>query len=309
MGALLYLGFAFVSPVALVAAPLAVLLLFQRPGRRETVVALTLLAYVAWSVASGAAGFARFESACVFLLAGGVVVALALRPPATSGLVAAGLLAVAAASAVGVLLVAATPFSWDELRWMAERHFGAQARLVVGALTTAAAGTNPGQDMTALIAAVETSALATTRAVAAMLPALVLLQGVAALAAAWALYRSVARHPEGTPLPALKEFRFNDHLIWGVVAALVTLVVPGISALRAVGLNLAVFFGGLYVARGLGVLAALAAVGGFSGPLAVLFALFVTLFLLPLAAFAALALGVTDTWVDWRKLARSAKSG
>ena len=142
-----------------------------------------------------------------------------------------------------------------------------------------------------------------------MLPALVLLQSVAALAAAWALYRRVARDPEGTPLPALREFRFSDHLIWGVVAALVALVIPGISALRAVGLNLAVFFGGLYVARGMGVLAALAAVGGFGGPLAVLFVLLVTLFLLPLAAFAALAMGVTDTWVDWRKLARSAKKG
>lgn len=285
------------------------LLLFQRPGRRETVVALALLGYVAWSVAGGADGFARFENACVFLLAGGAVVALALRPPATTGLVSAGLVAVATAGATGVLLVAATPFSWGELRWLAERHFGAQARLLVSALTTAAAGTGSGQDTASLLAALEASALATTRAVAAMLPALVLLQSVAALAAAWALYRRVARDPEGTPLPALREFRFSDHLIWGVVAALVALVIPGISALRAVGLNLAVFFGGLYVARGMGVLAALAAVGGFGGPLAVLFVLLVTLFLLPLAAFAALAMGVTDTWVDWRKLARSAKKG
>jgi len=286
----------------MVAAPLAVLLLFQRPGGRETAAALALLGLVGWS-ASGGGDFARFEHACVFLLAGGVVIATAVRPPARGGVVTTGLLAVAAAGLAGALLVAVTSFSWNELRWLAERHFGAQARLLVRAIATAA-GAEPAPEVAALVAGIEASALATTRAMAAMLPALVLLQSVAALAAAWAIYRAIARQPEGTPLPALREFRFNDHLIWGIVAALVTLVVPGMAALRAVGLNLAVFFGGLYVARGLGVLATLAAAGGFGGPLAVLLVALVTLFLLPLAGIAALAVGVTDTWVDWRKLAR-----
>jgi hypothetical protein len=290
-----------------VAAPLVVLLLFQRPGRRESVLALALLAYLAWSV-SGGGEFARFEHGWVFLLAGGLVVATALRPPERSSLMATGLLAVGVAAVAGVVLIGITAFSFDQLRWLAERHYGGQARMLVRVLATAA-GPEPTAEVSAVIGAVESSALATARAVATLLPALVLLQSVAALAAAWAVYRAVARHPEGASLPRLREFRFSDHLIWGVVAALIALVLPGLAALRSVGLNLAVFFGGLYVARGLGVLAALAAAVGFGGPLAVTLVTFVTLFLLPIAAVTALAVGVTDTWVDWRKLTANRRSG
>jgi len=40
----------------------------------------------------------------------------------------------------------------------------------------------------------------------------------------------------------------------------------------------------------------------------VMFAVFVMLFLAPVAAIVALALGVTDTWVDWRTRAARARS-
>jgi hypothetical protein len=70
-----------------------------------------------------------------------------------------------------------------------------------------------------------------------------------------------------------------------------------------VGGNLATFFGGLYVIRGLGITAALAAAAGVGGPFAALLAGLVTVFLLPVALFGVLALGVTDTWIDWRRLA------
>ena len=86
--------------------------------------------------------------------------------------------------------------------------------------------------------------------------------------------------------------------------ALAALVLPiGTGLLRPIGGNLAAFFGGLYVARGLGVLLALAAAAGVGGPFAALFTVFITVFLLPLALFSTLAIGVSDTWVDWRKLA------
>jgi hypothetical protein len=45
------------------------------------------------------------------------------------------------------------------------------------------------------------------------------------------------------------------------------------------------------------------------GVFAGLLAFIVTVFLLPLVMFAALALGVTDTWVDWRKLATKKADG
>jgi hypothetical protein len=302
----LYFGLAFVSPLALVAAPLALLLLFQRPTPGEATIGAVLLGLTAWSVAHAGGGFELFEAAWVCLLAGGVAVALGMRAQETRGrLVSVGLMAVGAAAVAAVVLIAATSFSWSELFWLANRHYSMQARVVLEALTNQLQGVDGGADMLVQIEATldEMVALVTR-----LLPALVLLQSVAALAAAWALYRWMVRHPEGDPLPKLREFRFSDQLIWGVVFALVALVFPGAQALHVIGGNLAAFFGGLYVLRGLGIVAALAAAAGVGGPFVALLASFITIVLMPIVMFGALALGVTDTWVDWRKIAAKAKT-
>ena len=86
------------------------------------------------------------------------------------------------------------------------------------------------------------------------------------------------------------------------------LLLPGPRWLGALGGNLAVFFGGLYAAarrrRGGGAGGRRGHHGAGSPSSA---RSLVLLFLAPVAALAALALGVTDTWVDWRpRLARSA---
>jgi hypothetical protein len=290
-----------VASVALVAAPLGLLLAFHRPGKGETVLAALCFGIAAWTVAGSPDGFGRIEGAWICLLTSGVVVALALRPPAKAGVIGTGLLAIACASAMGIVLVAVTSFSWGELRWLAQRHFGMQARQVLEAMTRALEGSENGADT------LETLSQAMDEVVgfvARFLPALVLIQSLAALAASWALYRLVARHPEGESLPPLREFRFSDHLIWGVVIATAALVAPGARALRPLAGNLATFFGALYIVRGLGVVAALGAAAGIGGPLAALLGFIATLFLLPLVVFGALALGVSDTWVDWRRWAK-----
>lgn len=305
-GAVTYFGLAFVSPIALVAAPLALLLLFQRPTRREALLGSVLLGLTAWSLAQPGGGFDRFEAAWVCLLAGGVAIAIGLRAQETRGrLVTGGLIAVGAAAVAGVVLIAATAFSWSELFWLASRHYGLQARLVLGILTRQF---QQAQGNPEVLAAIEQSLDGIVALVTRLLPGLVLLQSMAALAAAWALYRRIVRHPEGEPLPMLREFRFSDHLIWGVVFALVTLVFPGKDALHLIGGNLAAFFGGLYVLRGLGVVAAIAAAAGVGGPFAAIIASLMVLTLAPLVMFGALALGVTDTWVDWRKIAEKTKA-
>ncbi len=298
--------------------PLAALLLFHKPGRREMITAATLIAFVAWGALAPADDFARFERAWVVLLAGGLVVALAWRPPAKAGLVTTGLLAVAIAAVAGGALMAATRFTYRELQWLATRHFGEQVRLLVGALANASSAA-PGTpaDSTAagpaMVAAFEQSADLMVQLVGEVLPALVLVQSLAAAAVAWALYQAVAKEPDPAVLPPMREFRFNDHLIWGVVLALVSLVVvpslvglgvlpSGVEAVaRVTGENLAVFFGSLYLMRGLGVTAAVAAAAGFTGPAAVIFAVVVTLLLAPVVVAFGLTLGVADTWVDWRK--------
>jgi len=293
-----------VASLALVVAPLGLLLALHRPSRGETALAATCLAVVAWTVLGSEPGFGRVEAAWICLLSGGVAIALTQRPPARGGLFGTGLMAVGIGALAGVVLVAVTSFSWDELRWLTERHYGMQARQIVELMNRMLAGSDSGSDAAARIEVALNDVVAF---VARFLPALILIQSMAALAAAWALYRMIARQPAGEALPPLREFRFSDHLIWGVVVAMGALVMPGARALRPLGGNLATFFGALYILRGIGVVAGLGAAAGVSGTFAALLSFVATIFLLPIVVFGALALGVSDTWVDWRALARRAR--
>ena len=98
----------------------------------------------------------------------------------------------------------------------------------------------------------------------------------------------------------LSEFRFNDQLVWGLVAGVTLLVLPTLNEARGLGLNLAAFFGVLYALRGLGVLDWFLAPRGF---VRVLF--IIAIFLAwPVVGVFSLGLGLGDTWIDWRGRAR-----
>jgi hypothetical protein len=146
-------------------------------------------------------------------------------------------------------------------------------------------------------------------------PALLALQSLAALALAWATYHRLSRTRLGAPLRPLREFRFNDQMVWGLIVGLTILLLPTLTSLSAVGKNLLVFFGVLYAIRGFGVLSWFMK----PGSLALAFGIgFVLLWAPIINAFAmlafmmfgvaALALGLGDTWADWRSRARSTPS-
>ena len=295
LAAIGYLGVAFASPFSLVAVPLAVYLVAQRPARRDAMVAAALLGGVLATLTGSTDQFVALERAWVMLLAGALAVALVWRP--ARPFIPAALTALGLAAAAGWLLVWVTPLTWAEIAWRVQHHYGYQARIVLGQLSARASG----GDAAALVAALERSAETGIRLASAVFPALLLLQSFAAMALAWALYLRVAKAPLGQPLGRLREFRFNDNLIWGVVASLLIMVMPRLGWLGSLGGNMAVFFFGLYTVRGVGVVAALAAAAGIQGVFAAAGATLIVLFLAPVAAMAALALGVTDTWVDWRR--------
>jgi flagellar biosynthesis protein FliQ len=150
---------------------------------------------------------------------------------------------------------------------------------------------------------------------AAVFPALLALQSIAALALAWATYHRLSRRRLGAPLAPLREFRFNDQLVWGLIVGLVILLLPNFAGLRGFGLNLVVFFGALYAIRGLGVLAWFMKPGSLGVAAIVGFVVLWVPFVNMLAVFGfltlivtALGLGVGDTWADWRRRARSTLS-
>ena len=134
----------------------------------------------------------------------------------------------------------------------------------------------------------------------ALFPSLLALQSLGALALAWAMYHRVGRARLGPPLAPLRDFRFSDQFVWGLIAGLVMVVVPGLGALSTFGANLLVFFGVVYALRGMGVLLWFLAPGRLVMALLVTFAV---LFWHVLGVFA-LGLGLGDTWLDWRARAR-----
>ena len=142
-------------------------------------------------------------------------------------------------------------------------------------------------------------------------PALLALESLAALAIAWAAYHRLGRTRLGAPLSPLKEFRFNDQLVWGLIVGLTIVFLPTLAAFREAGSNLLVFFGALYALRGLGVLAWFLAPGALTGGVTIGLAMLLwpVLNVIAILGFmilllAALGLGLGDTWADWRRRPR-----
>ncbi|WKW11762.1 DUF2232 domain-containing protein [Pseudogemmatithrix spongiicola] len=157
---------------------------------------------------------------------------------------------------------------------------------------------NAGAD--ALAAQVEAQFTALPTAAKVLMPAMLALESLAVLALAWALYHRFGRVRLGPPLAALRDLRFHDGLVWGLIAGLLVLVVPMPNAFAAFGINCLVFFGALYVMRGLGVFVWFLRPGKW---MAVLWSIVLVMFWSVIAAVA-LVIGVGDTWLDWRNRPR-----
>lgn len=134
-------------------------------------------------------------------------------------------------------------------------------------------------------------------------PAFLALESLCALALAWALYHRLSRARIGAPLARLRDFRFNDQLVWGVIVGIVFLAVPTLHAWRNVGANLTLFFGTLYAVRGTGVLAWFLR-SARPGLVTVLAVALLAGLLAPAFALGLGLIGLGDTWEDWRAKAR-----
>jgi hypothetical protein len=134
-------------------------------------------------------------------------------------------------------------------------------------------------------------------------PALLALESLGALALAWALYHRLSRARIGAPLARLRDFRFNDQLVWGVIVGIVFLAVPTLHAYRTVGANLTLFFGTLYAVRGTGVLAWFLR-SARPGLVTLVAVALLAALLAPAFALGLGLIGLGDTWEDWRAKAR-----
>jgi hypothetical protein len=137
-----------------------------------------------------------------------------------------------------------------------------------------------------------------------VMPALLALESLAALALGWALFHRMSNVPLGPPLGRLRDFRFNDHLVWGVAVGASIYLLEAFAEGRNAGLNLLLFFGCLYVIRGLGILAWMSRTRALTVVLVVL-----AVFAWPLVTALAFGLGLGDTWLDLRARASAKPLG
>ncbi|MDO8500710.1 MAG: DUF2232 domain-containing protein [Gemmatimonadaceae bacterium] len=135
---------------------------------------------------------------------------------------------------------------------------------------------------------------------ALLLPALLALESLAALGLGWALYHRMSPVSLGPAMGRLRDFRFNDQLVWGVAVGASIFLLPAFADARNAGLNLLVFFGVLYVLRGIGILAWMSRTRALTFMLIAL-----AIFAWPLIMALAFGIGLGDTWLDLRTRAKA----
>lgn len=279
-----------VNPLVLVGLPVAVLLLAFH-GRNYLAVGLAgiTLAF-AFGDASGATPLWYAERAWALLLAGGFVLGTVFLP--TRGVLARAIAALALAFGGVTALALARPGTLAEIDWW------------VGSQLTAAAHTAYDWLGAAALDGLGTTIREVVRVQVVLYPALLGLASLGALAVAWYVVTRLRGSAE--VLAPLREFRFSDQLIWVLIAGLALFLLPAGGAAARLGENAMAFMGGLYLLRGLAVLAWLLTALVTSAWSAVLWAA-VAVLLYPIAVGAALVVGLGDTWLDVRARVRAVR--
>jgi len=181
---------------------------------------------------------------------------------------------------------------------------GVQMRALAGALAERAPSLDDA--VRTFVGQRERDLQALSRIAAPLYPALLGLEALACCALAWALHHRLSRARLGPPLAPIRRFAFSDQLVWALVAGITMLVVPSLQALAVVGRNLVLFVGTLYALRGYGIYA------WFISKRAAVTSVVVAVAIFPLSLVtvpAAVGLGLSDTWFDWRKRIGAKLSG
>lgn len=278
-------------PPILLFGPVAVLLLIARPASMREWVWLALAAGItglafAWGPRTVLEGV-LLAFAAVFT-GGFTALILARGGPALRRAALAALLAAALVSAGSALL----GITWPELVAAVRMQLQASMDLVV--------------DEAALTADQLASIRAGIDLAGRLYPGLVVLGAMAGGTLAAAVVDRIAPRAAFPAPVAFRDFRFNDHLIWGALLTFGALVLPAAVPWRDGFANGMVVWAGLYLARG----GAVAGTVTAAWPAFPRIALFLSaVLLLPYALGALLLVGVADTWIDIRRATGPSPSG
>jgi Predicted membrane protein (DUF2232) len=255
--------------------------------RRTGVVLLALLCAVLAFAGAPRDGSWYLERAWGLLL-GGWFAALTLRRPASTFSDRA-LGAFTGATAVAALVLGLRAGGWGSVQWVVRDRMTQGVSTALDAVRALRGGR-------ALPPAVVTAVYEAVDKQIQVFPAVLGIASVAALGVAWWAYVRLSVDNDQAVGP-LKNFRFNDHLVWVLIGGVLLLVVRWDGS-ALVGANAVVFMGALYTLRGAAVILFLS--GGLS-----IFGYFLLglglLFVPPLVLTGAMVVGIGDTWLDVRK--------
>lgn len=280
--------------IPLVALPIAVLLIALPAERRWRMAGLGALLWAIAVVLPGGA-LAALSRGWGLLLGGAFLLVTLFRPQ--WGVLARALLALALAAGVSLAGLGGAG-SWAAVDGRVQTHVQ-----TVSSLTLASLGAQT--ENSAWVKELGASAERVAELQWMLFPAVLGLQSLAALGlASWWVARIRREAGASFRLSPLREFRFNDQLVWVVIGGLVLLIAPlGAEATR-IGCNALFFMGGLYALRGLAVFLFFS--GGAPPVFSILFGVLVAVFLYPLVLTAAVLVGLGDTWLDIRGRAKLA---
>jgi hypothetical protein len=125
---------------------------------------------------------------------------------------------------------------------------------------------------------------------ARLMPGMLALQAMAGCVLAWVWHHRIAAAPLSRPPGRFPEFRFNDHLVWGAIFTLGSLLSPLPPLARILAANLLIIWVGLYTVRGLAIIAAIFEQAPAS----------LRVIAMGLASPICAILGLADTWLDFR---------
>jgi hypothetical protein len=288
-------GFSVAQPGVLLAVPFVLMALLLPPYRFSTTILAGVLAFLAFG-GPPQAGLWYVERGWALLL-GGWFVALTLRWP-TAAFSGRALGAVAGAAGVAATILAVGPGEWNVLTWQVTSHLRTASASWLEALRLIR-----GEE--GIPEALVEAAYRTIEVHGAIFPALMGLASMSALGATWWLYVRLSQGRDDGVKP-LANFRFNDQLMWVLIAGLVMVLIGWGEGWSLAGTNTLVFMGALYAVRGAAVILWL--YGGFN-LLGVAVFLVGLLLAAPVIVGAALFIGIGDTWLDLRSRAVEAQDG
>jgi len=269
-------------PSVLVAVPFLVLVATNLP-HRYAILSATLIAMLIVMIGPYD-GMWYLERGWALLLGGSFVGLSIVRP--RMKISDRALEAVFGALMVLVILMTLIPGAWNVVDWVISDRVRATVAQVI-----ALGGSE-------WLTPAFISALYQTAEVQVLIfPALTALASMSALLLSWWLFTLFSGRSEEV-LGSVKNFRFNDHLIWIFVVGLFLLFTRWSEPLQRVGSNAVVFIGALCAVRGAAVIVFIT--GGFS-VLGYAMTIFGLVIVPPIVLGGAILIGIADIYLDLRK--------